>query len=157
MNKVITKLLKQTNMGWWSTDIMGGDTPLDFEDAFFDICNVDKFPEGGGTASLTKEDFAKHLDKMLEEVHRYKDDQNIGYQVLAVLMLKAGAFISGDLQDFMMQACENDEWAMENLDRKRATVKLWEALSMYDNERPIVINSKGLFEVMFEKISGTNE
>ena len=27
-------------MGWWSTSIMGGDTPLDFEDEFFFACNV---------------------------------------------------------------------------------------------------------------------
>ena len=86
-------------MGWWSTSIMGGDTPLDFEDDFFDICKVEKFPEGGGMASLTKEDIANHLDELLEAVHKWKSEQNIGYQVLAVTMLKAGAFISGDLRD----------------------------------------------------------
>lgn len=141
-------------MGWWSTNIMGGDTPLDFEDEFFGICKVEKFPEPGKMNELSKEDFANHLDKMLESIHKsqYEDTVNIGYQVLAVLMLKAGAFISADLQDFMMQACENDEWAQESDERKIETNGLFFALLSYDNEHPIVIKSKGLFEVMAEKL-----
>lgn len=139
-------------MGWWSTSIMGGDTPLDFEDEFFGICKVEKFPEEGGMASLTKEDIANHLDEMLEVVHKWKSEQNIGYQVLAVTMLKAGAFISGDLRDFMMQACENDEWAQESDERKVATDGLFNALASYDNEHPIIIKSQGLFEVMIDKL-----
>jgi len=139
-------------MGWWSTSIMGGDTPLDFEDEFFHACNVEKFPEEGGKAELSKEDIANHLNEMLEYIHKTGDDQNIGYQVLAVLMLKAGAFISGDLQDFMMQACENDEWSQESDERKLATDGLINALASYDNEHPIIIKSKGLFEVMFDKL-----
>jgi hypothetical protein len=89
---------------------------------------------------------------MLEYIHKTGNDQNIGYQVLAVLMLKAGAFISGDLQDFMMQACENDEWSQESDERKLATDGLINALASYDNEHPIIIKSKGLFEVMFDKL-----
>ena len=140
-------------MGWWSTDIMGGDTPLDFEDAFFDICKVEKFPGEGVHAEISKEDFANHLDEMLECIHKSRSEQNIGYQVLAVGMLRAGAFISGDLQDFMMQACENDEWAQESEERKLATDGLYNAISSYNNEDPIVIKSKGLFEVMASKLS----
>jgi hypothetical protein len=44
-------------MGWWSTSIMGGDTPLDFEDEFFHACNVEKFPEEGGKAELSKDSY----------------------------------------------------------------------------------------------------
>jgi hypothetical protein len=143
-------------MGWWSTDIMGGDTPLDFEDSFFNICKVNKFPEPGKMNHLSKEDFAKHLDEMLVIVHKYDYEKEIGYQVLAVLMLKAGAFISGDLKDFMMQACENDEWAQESEERKLATDGLYNALLRYDNEHPIIIKSKGLFEVMAEKLGDSN-
>jgi len=141
-------------MGWWSTDIMGGDTPLDFEDTFYDICGVEKFPEGGGMAPLTKADLETNLNKIMDFLDADKwGESNIGYQVLAVTMLKAGAFISGDLQDFMMQACENDEWAKESDERKIATDGLFNALASYDNEHPIIIKSKGLFEVMAEKLS----
>ena len=143
-------------MGWWSTNIMGGDTPLDFEDSFFDICKVKKFPEPGKMNELSKEDIANHLDEMIAYIHKgksaYEDTINIVYQVLAVLMLKAGAFISADLADFIMQACENDEWAQESDERKIETNGLFKALASYDNEHPIVIKSKGLFEVMSEKL-----
>ena len=142
-------------MGWWSTDIMGGDTPLDFEDAIYDICKIEKFPESGGMAKLTKEDFKENLNEIVDFLDADKwGESNIGYQVLAVLMLKAGAFISGDLQDFMMQACENDEWAQESEERAVATQGLFNALSQYDNETPIIIKSRGLFEVIAEKLRG---
>jgi hypothetical protein len=145
-------------MGWWSTDIMGGDTPLDFEDTFFDICGVEKFPEIGKANELTKEDFAAHLNEIVDFLDADKwGESNIGYQVLAVGMLRAGAFISGDLQDFMMQACENDEWAKENEERAVATQGLFNALSQYDNETPIIIKSRGLFEVMAQKLGGKDE
>jgi hypothetical protein len=131
---------------------MGGDNPLDFEDEFFGICEVEKFPENGVHNKLTKENFAKHLDEMLEYIHKSGSDQNIGYQVLAVGMLRAGALISGDLQDFMMQACENDEWAQVSEERKLATDGLYNAISSYNNEDPIIVKSKGLFEVMADKL-----
>lgn len=140
-------------MGWWSTNIMGGDSPLDFEDEFFGICKVEKFPGNGVRAKLSKEDFANHLDEMLECIHKSGTEQTIGYQVLAVGMLRAGAFISGDLQDFMMQACQNDEWAQESEERKLAIDGLYNAISSYNNQDPIFIKSKGLFEVMASKLS----
>jgi len=141
-------------MGWWSTDILGGDTPLDFEDTYYDICGVEKFPETGKMNELTKQDLETNLNKILDFLDADKwGESNIGYQVLAVLMLKAGAHISGDLQDFMMQACENDEWAQEDTERKVATTGLFNALAAYDNQIPIEIRSRGLFEVMNEKLN----
>lgn len=148
-------------MGWWSTDIMGGDTPLDFEDTYYDICGVEKFLEKDNSyvrQELTKEAIEANINKLVDFIDADKwGERNIAYQVLAVLMLKAGAFISGDLQDFMMQACENDEWAQEDEDRKVATTGLFNALAAYDNQTPIIVKSRGLFEVMAVKLGGTNE
>ena len=55
-------------MGWWSTDIMGGDTPLDFEDEIFGICGVEKFPESGGRADLTAENLTMHLSEIISMI-----------------------------------------------------------------------------------------
>lgn len=143
-------------MGWWSTDIMGGDTPLDFEDEFFGICNVEKFPEGGGMASLTKEDITNHLDEIIASISKEKYDQGIGYQVLAVIMLKAGAPISSELKFEMVKACQDDEWAQEVEERQVSVLGLINALEAYDNKTPIKIKSRGLFEVMAEKL-GNNQ
>lgn len=141
-------------MGWWSTDIMGGDTPLDYKDAFYDICGVDEFPETGVRINLTREDIETHLNEMVEFLDKNKwGDSDIGYQVLGVLLLRAGATINGDLRDFIMQACENDEWAAEDDRRLAATTNLFNAIRDYENGIPVRITSKGLFEVMFDKLS----
>lgn len=144
-------------MGWWSTDIMGGDTPLDFEDTFFDICKVEKFPEGGGMANLSKENLEENLGEVISflEDNRW-GEQNIGYQVLAVLMMKAGAFIPESLFGKMTDACHLDDWSHEDADREIAVGGLLKAIEAYDNKTPIIVKSRGLFEVMAEKLENQN-
>jgi hypothetical protein len=144
-------------MGWWSTDIMGGDTPLDYEDEFFDICEVEKFPEGGGTASLTKGDLESKLSDILRFLNENQwGESNIGFQVLAVLMMKAGAEMSMPVKVRMLEAISSDEWAQENDERAIVINGLYEALKVYDGKTPIYIKSRGLFEVMFGKLGGQN-
>jgi len=141
-------------MGWWSTDIMGGDTPLDYKDAFYDICGVDEFPETGVRVKLTREDMETHLNEMVEFIDKNEwDDSDIGYQVLGVLLMRAGATINGDLRDFIMQACENDAWATMDDERQIATTNLFNAIRDYENGTPVVITSKGLIRVITEKLS----
>jgi len=53
-------------MGWWSTDIMGGDSPLDVKDEIFEICEVEEFDDNDGHTDLTKEDLVNNLEKILE-------------------------------------------------------------------------------------------
>jgi hypothetical protein len=139
-------------MGWWSTDILGGDTPLDFEDAIYGICETDKFPEGGGIASLTRQSIETSLGEIVSMIEDAGDDANIGYQVLAVLMLKAGAAIPESLFSRMEDACHTDEWAQENEERRETVQGLLGALQAYDNSTPIVIRSRGLFEVIAQKL-----
>jgi len=146
-------------MGWWSTDIMGGDTPLDYKDEIFGICEVDEFPEGGGRAELTAKDLEANLSKILEFLNENRwGEAEIGYQVLAVLMMKAGARIDLPLKVRMMEATAADEWAQEDEDRAAAINGLYAALKIYDGKSPIVIRSRGLFEVMVEKLGeGTDQ
>jgi hypothetical protein len=140
-------------MGWWSTDIMGGDTPLDFEDAFFGICKVEKFPEGGGMAKLTKEDLENNLPEIIDMLEDTRSEQEIGYQVLAVLMLRAGAKIPERTRGRMEEACHMDDWSHDNAEREIAVGGLLKAIEAYDNKTPIIIKSRGLFEVMAEKLN----
>jgi hypothetical protein len=54
-------------MGWWSYDIMGGDTPLDYESFIYEILKVEKFPEGTDEINLlTKEQLEEHQKKLLK-------------------------------------------------------------------------------------------
>jgi hypothetical protein len=144
-------------MGWWSTDIMGGDTPLDYKDAFFDICEVNEFPEDDSRVELTKEDLEQNLTQILQFLNENKwGESSIGFQVLAVLMMKAGAKIDMPVKVRMLEAISTDEWAQEDEEREVAIKGLYEALSVYDGKTPIYIKSRGLFEVMFDKLGGQN-
>jgi hypothetical protein len=138
-------------MGWWSTDILGGDTPLDYKDQFYDICEIDAFSEEG-EVKTSAHVLEEHLDEILAFLDKDEwGEAGIGYQVLAVLMMEAGANISKDLRFEMVNACNEDEWAKGDEDRQRSILGLLNALEVYDNQTPIKINSKGLFEVMFSE------
>jgi hypothetical protein len=56
----------------------------------------------------------------------------------------------------MEDACRTDEWASENEERREAVEGLHKALVAYDGSTPIVIKSRGLFEVMAEKLGTQN-
>jgi hypothetical protein len=143
-------------MGWWSTDIMGGDSPLDAKDEIFGICHVEEFPETGTQVSLTKEDISNNLPKILEYVRSqannpYYDEKAIAYQVLGVLMMKAGAEISPELKTEILEASDTDSWSETNDDRARTVQNFHKAIEAYDNVNPVLITSRGLFETMFGK------
>lgn len=166
-------------MGWWSADIMGGDSPLDVEDAFFEIANVEKFPESGGITDISKEEVEKNMKAFIAEVKRhaikymakkskyplvYFINRNadyqpeIAWQVLAVTAIKVGAKISKPVMKKMIEACENDEWAKhDGEDSEHGSVcnSLKKALQQYDGS-PIIIKSKGLFEVIEKHIEDGN-
>jgi hypothetical protein len=139
-------------MGWWSTDILGGDAPLDYEDAIYDICGIDKFPEEGGLAHIPAAILEENLDEIISMIDADTYDNQIGYQVLAVMMMRSGAMISPDIRFEIIRSCNEDEWAKEDEERQRSIIGLLGALDAYDNKTPIIVKSKGLFEVMFKKL-----
>lgn len=137
-------------MGWWSTDIMGGHTPLDMEIIIYQALDLEM------DSPLPKE---IDLEPMLKKVKN--DDEywlgegaNIFYQVLGVMMMKYGCTIPDHLKKQMIESAKNDEWAKEDGADKRKDVmnNFIKALKSYDGT-PIKITSKGLFEVMAEKLS----
>lgn len=138
-------------MGWWSTDIMGGDTPLDIECFIYDILEVQQFV-GDTKTGLTKEHFAdpyeiiQKIGQMDDGYWLKGDDGNIFYQVLGVLMMKAGAPIETALKAKMINAAHKDEWADEDEERKQRMSSFVDALNRYDGTEPFVIKSAGLFD-----------
>lgn len=150
-------------MGYWSSDIMGGDNPLDWKDRIYDICKVEEFTDIVAPSpdsprwiqnKLTSKDLTDNLPeilKMIDEASGYSDDVNIALQVLGVLMMEAGAPIPEDLKKRMFNACNEDEWSKTDAERLKATDGMIKALALYDVKTPIVIRSRGLFEVRAEK------
>jgi hypothetical protein len=144
-------------MGWWSHDILGGDTPLDFKDEIFGICGVEEFPESGKRNELTSEDISSKLGDIISMIENTRFGETyIGYQVLSVLMMKTGTAIPESLFPMLEDACFMDEWAKESDERKESVYGLLAALRAYDNQTPITVRSRGLFEVMAEKLGNTN-
>jgi len=143
-------------MGWWSTNIMGGDAPLDFEDEFFHISDVEKFPKSGGIGTIPKEKVEKHLNEFVETIEKDDYEPWIGMQVLAVTSIKVGANIPKKIMKKMIKACDDDSWAKENSERKTSVENLKNALTKYDGT-PIVISSKGLFETFADKINNKTQ
>jgi len=147
-------------MGWWSTDILGGDTPLDWEDEFYGIAGVDKFDNAPkGRINYIPKDILEQ--KQFEYAERLDSSEKwaepeIGYQVLAVMMMRAGASLDPEIKGKMVTAALGDEWAQEDSEREENIQGLVQALSQYDGKTPILIKSKGLFEVIYDKISEEN-
>ena len=140
-------------MGWWSKDIMGGDTPLDWEDEFYGICQVEKWPEGKrGKGKISKETVAKCLPQLETEIVKQDYEPFIGYQVLGVMLLAAGANIPQPTRERIIQACEQDEWAKVDEDRRTHTLHLKSLIENYDGT-PVQIESKGLFEAFAEHLN----
>ena len=141
-------------MGCWSTDILGGDTPMDFEDEIYDICKVEKF-KGEKINNIPSEILEKNMVSIMEMINEYDgdDEWNIGYQVLAVLMLASGSPIRVDLKSNMIKACNDDEWSNDDSERRQKVNALKEAINKYDGKTPIVITSKGLFQTIAENIA----
>ena len=148
-------------MGWWSTDILGGDTPLDWEDEFYGISKVDKFDgaKKGKVNYIPKDvleqrqfEFSDLLDASINYM-----EPDIGYQVLAVMMMRAGASIDPVVKGKMVAAALGDQWAKEDSEREETIHGLVKALGQYDGQTPILIKSRGLFEVMAENLSSEKE
>ncbi len=149
-------------MGWWSTDIMGGDSPLDVKDEIFEICEVEEFDDNDGHTDLTKEDLVNNLEKILgyirkQENNDYYDERAIAFQVLGVLIMKAGAPISEELKAEIFENSKTDSWAQENEERAQVVNLFHQALEVYDGKHPIEIKSRGLFEVMAEHLNSGNK
>jgi hypothetical protein len=151
--------LKILNMGWWSKDIMGGDSPLDAKDEIYGICGVDEFGDGDDDnpgREIKREDIEAHLPEILEAFRKvknndYYDEAAIYFQVLGVLMMKTGTPISPELKQEILDKSQTDSWAKEDLERGEIVENFHVAIEKYDGT-PIVIRSRGLFEAISDHI-----
>jgi hypothetical protein len=136
-------------MGWWSTTIMGGDSPLDFEDAFYGICDAEKW-DGNKQVPIPAKTLAIHLPKILDYIQECEGwDLQMGYQVLGVMLMKSGCPIPRELKDKIVWAAENDEWAQGDGERMRHCQKFAKQIQSYEGS-PTKVDQEGLFEVFLK-------
>jgi hypothetical protein len=152
-------------MGWWSDDIMGGDTPLDLQSFIYDALGFIKYPEDSDEKVRIPSDgfdykkIVKFLkDRDGDDYWLKSDTGNIFHQVLGVMMMESGAPISKTLKNKMIKAAQQDEWANEDggdEDRKDKMDAFIAKLKNYDGTSTI-IKSAGLIETIGDAIMPEN-
>ena len=138
-------------MGWWSTDIIGGDTPMDYEDLFKEIIADNYLTNDDITAEQFENMDEVFANGKIESLDLEKDYRSIAYQVLAVMAMRVGAKISQKLKILMIGNIKQDEWQYENSERRAVIEDLLDTLATYDARHPVKVTSRGLFEVIFNK------
>jgi len=148
-------------MGWWSTTIMGGDTPLDFKSTIFDLIGRDQFNDRGAKVRVPLEKaqslFLKgKMDDILNrwgcgkpDEEFYREYKSIGFQVLAVLMMEYGCEIKPELKGLMREWISQDGWGKEDYERRGHVDDLLKKLDGY-NGSPVKVKSESLFSKFFE-------
>lgn len=137
-------------MGWWSKDILGGDTPLDYQEDILNIISGGYLTERDVTAEQFENMDEVFVNGKIDSIAQTKDEKSIAYQVLAVIGMRVGAKISIKLKTLMASHIRQDEWKNEDNDRRVIIGNLMDALYNYDGTTPVKINSQGLLEVYAE-------
>jgi hypothetical protein len=144
-------------MGWWSTTIMGGDTPLDFEAVFYRLLGIEMYPKNSSKQKkIPKAKLEKAQDKIVRKIKSMEKDgwdSEIGFQAMGVVMMEAGAKISDKNKKLILNAAKKDSWAKEDKGRRKHINSFVLALQSYDGTEPVIITSEGLFEA-FAKHKG---
>lgn len=134
-------------MGWWSTTIMGGDTPLDYQSDLTDIISGGYLTGNDITAAQLENMDEVFVNGKIESLVKNKDDRSIMYQVLVVMAMRVGAKLSSKLKLLAISNIRNDEWQFEDSERKEVIDNLIQTLNQYDGSIRVKVKSEGLFEV----------
>ena len=134
-------------MGWWSTTIMGGDTPLDYQSDLTDIISGGYLTGNDITAAQFENMDEVFVNGKIESLVKNKDDRSIMYQVLMVMAMRVGAKLSSKLKLLAISNIRNDEWQFEDSERKEVIDTLIQTLNQYDGSIRVKVKSEGLFEV----------
>jgi len=132
-------------MGWWSTAIMGGDTALDWECLFYDLCDRDT------EENIDHDIIDNKLHEMIDLCNNieFDEDKSIAYQVLGVVLMKNGYYLDNDLKQEIIYWTSKDEWMLENSERKEEIQNYIETVKNYQGKS---INIKdrdpGLFNMI---------
>lgn len=146
-------------MGWWSECVMGGDPPYDWRFTFADVLGIIN-NEGATieeTYPFTRASLEEGISKLGDALNAEKDSQrrNVGWQVLAVYMLKTGADLTDFIKFRMKLAAyndESDEWTNPGLRR----AYMHDLIARIDAHQPgvcVEVPEEGLFAKIDELFS----
>jgi len=138
-------------MGWWSTQIMGGDAPLDIEAEIFDFIHQSLFDENNSmevknSLDLQQEELFNFLFQMEDE------EVSIALQVMAFEMMKYGCNIKPEIKSRLLEAIKKDDWATSDRERHDVILDFVKQLEEYNNE-PTITPQIGLLQTITEHIT----
>lgn len=157
-------------MGWWSSCIMGGDTPYDVAGITGDVLGLE---EAGFERMHMPDDWTKReqtkvkkafdaygFKPLLTEVMKRmgaeaSEDKPIVYQVVTLLAMSCGAVIPRELKATLLKrGCDADDlaWAEDDEERKAEIAKLRAAIQSYEPGKPTTLGQVGLLETMIAKL-----
>lgn len=136
-------------MGWWSTEIMGGDSPLDIEHEIKDL-----------SSNLENEKLTIWLNEnhemLLEHFIKtgWEGYEELVYQVIGWLIVTNGGEFDETLKEKVLFYTINDSWAKEGeVERQINIDNFVNAINTYQG-KPLVLKQTGLFEIINKKLNG---
>jgi len=151
-------------MGWWSTDILGGDSPLDWKSALYNKIDI-QYEDNFGYRTLKPNDMSNKtqnnlIQYVLESTQKSFDEwgecdsRSIAMQVIALMVIESGAKVTKKNKKELSKWIKLDDWATEDDERKDNIDDLLSVIKEYDST-PMIYQGKGLFQKLAETISGT--
>jgi len=132
-------------MANWNATVMGGDTPLDIEgNLLVDVCGIAFDDYIDMPIASFRDTFNIRLPTMVEYIDRMEvdndDERNIAYQVLGVLLMRAGSDFPESIKALVVNAANKDKWAFEGDEaRINSMSDLVNMVLNYKNGEPIEI------------------
>ncbi len=135
-------------MGCWNENIFGGDNALDWRDNIYEFCKVEQFDSNNEFISIPigviKEKAVEIMD-MIDSVEE-EDDRNIGYLVLAAIMMHSGSHFSEPIKDKIISAIDTDSWSKTNQVRKVVMINYKNLISEYSPGVSVNVENVNLLE-----------
>lgn len=144
-------------MGWFGTDVFGGDTPMDELNTIEDVIGVENLYPVDAIEDKDKvaDGLMRHKAVLLQELNNKKGwEQSIAIQVLAATFMAVGAPFPAGLRVRAINAAKNDEWGREDSERFADMNDFAVAVQNYDNKTPTVLNHEGLFQKIAKSFGG---
>lgn len=160
-------------MGWWSADILGGDTTYDGVAAVWDrALELGGHPDKNyGDWVLDQEESSFDFDRDIlrecftpenvvkifrefQAIERGWDVPVIYTQILAAMLIGSGTPIPEEIKADMISMIASDDWATENQERAMYVLDLVRRVESHKGGDKHELPQKGLMETMGEFLGG---
>ena len=140
-------------MGWWNTTIYGGDAPLDWRENIYNKLGVEEYGEKEKLNPVPVDVLSEKINEITEMISNSdtdEDDKNIGYQVLAAIIIHSGLDLDSNmsLKEAIINAIENDEYARDDSERRIVMKNFKKQINDYNPSEPVDITSVNVYEAI---------